>query len=166
MRQGLQGGADEGAGSRSSIDEAGRPRPFRVPGRHGRDAMKVGRPDAVGHAQRGHEGGISGCPAFEVLAVVGDSEASWTQLDRVGEVAVVGQRGCPWGGASGAVPHASRRSSRSADVAESDVAAQLLEGLLGEHLRDEAALILYNMICLPFSGVANTGALLPRCCRA
>ena len=119
-RQDLQGGADEGRGlqvvhrrGRGGLVRAG------VPGRHGRGCDEGGRPrDAVGHAQqRGHEGGISGCPAFEVLAVVGDLGGQLTQLDRVGEVAVVGQgERCPWGwgpASAGRCATRPRRSSRS-----------------------------------------------------
>ena len=164
-RQDLQGGADEGRGLKVVSNRRGRGDLVRtrVPGRHGRGRDEGGRPrDAVGHAQqRGHEGGVGGGTAFEVLAVVGDLGGQLAQLDRVGEVAVVGQGERARGGGAqrrlGVAPHV-RAGRRVADVAQGDVAAQALEGLLGEHLRDEALILVHEDLLAIRR--RNTGALL------
>ena len=149
-RQHLQGGADEGRGLQV-VHRRGRGGlvPIGLGRRHGRRRDEGGRPrDAVGHAQqRGHEGGVGGGAAFEVLAVIGDLDGQLAQLDRVGEVAVVGQGERARGGGAqrrlGVAPHV-RAGRRVADVAQSDVAAQALQGLLGEHLRDEALILIHE----------------------
>ena len=164
-RQDLQGGADEGRGLKVVNNRRGRGGLVhtRVPGRHGRGRDEGGRPgDAVGHAQqRGHEGGVGGGAAFEVLAVVGDLGSELAQLDRVGEVAVVAQGERARGGGAerrlGVAPHV-RAGRRVADVAQGDVAAQALQGLLGEHLRHEALILIHEDLLA--IRCRNTGALL------
>ena len=163
-RQDLQGGADEGRGLKV-VHRRGRGGlvPIGLRRRHGRGRDEWGRPgDAVGHAQqRGHEGGIGGGAAFEVLAVVGDLGSELAQLDRVGEVAVVAQGERARGGGAerrlGVAPHV-RAGRRVADVAQGDVAAQALQGLLGEHLRHEALILIHEDLLA--IRCRNTGALL------
>ena len=164
-RQDLQGGADEGRGLKVVSNRRGRGGLVRtrVPGCHGRGRDEGGRPrDTVGHTQqRGHERGVGGGAAFEVLAVIGDLDGQLAQLGRVGEVAVVSQGERARGGGAqrrlGVAPHV-RAGRRVADVSQGDVAAQALEGLLGEHLRDEALILVHEDLLAIRR--RNTGALL------